>query len=148
MRFAYAVPAIIVLTLLVGSGLFIYIIPRTDLSVRTVYHETPGGGGTGGVINVNVLLKNSGNTDIEDLSIDVKVLNSTGRYMSGQIGRDVAISPGRCAELKINFVGSQYDTYAISIHLRFESRSGTTIANLDHVTREDEMNLVFIDELP
>jgi hypothetical protein len=67
--------------------------------------------------------------------------------MTGRSGQDVSIPPGKNAEIKLSFVGSQYDTYAIMLHIRFDSGGDTTISDLVYHTVEDEMNLVFRDEL-
>jgi hypothetical protein len=147
MRAVYAIPAVIVLVLLIGAGVYLYVIPRSGLSVRTIYHETPGGGGTGGVINVNIVMENTGNQGVDGLSFEIGIKNSTGAYMTGRSGQDLSIPPGKNAEIKLNFVGSQYDTYEIKIHIRFDSGGDTTISDLLHRTVEDEMNLVFEDDL-
>ncbi|MDG6225825.1 MAG: hypothetical protein QCI82_09975 [Candidatus Thermoplasmatota archaeon] len=134
--------AVISLTALVS---YLYIIPRTDMEVRTVYHEMPGGGGTGGVINVNVLLDNRGNRMADSIQCYVEVRDDEDRQMVARSITGISLGPGNIAELSASFIGSQYDDYRISVHLRFDSSGGTRIADLDYTTREDRMNLVFVE---
>ena len=66
-RLTWLVPLAVLILVLLSFGTYQWIIPRTDLEVRTVYHEAPGGGGTGGTVNINVLLTNLGNREIGSL---------------------------------------------------------------------------------
>ncbi len=64
--------------LVVGLSLYTYVIPRTDLTIRTIYHEAPGGGGTSGVMNLNVLLSNTGTLELENFTLTIEVTEGQG----------------------------------------------------------------------
>ena len=147
MRNVYLVPFAVAILVLLAVGGYTFVIPRSALEVRTVYHETPGGGGTGGIINVNVLLTNKGNRQIEGLKCQASVMGPGGRIMDMTSAEGLSISPGNNAELKMVFTGSQYDDYDIEVHLRYDCRGQTHIHDLAHTTSEDEMNLVYVDDL-
>jgi len=146
-RYAFIVPFAIAVAVLILVGAYLFVIPRTGLEVRTVYHETPGGGGTGGTINVNVLFTNKGNREIEDLKVQAQVLGPGSMSMDSSDLDGMSISPNDNAEIKMAFTGSQYDTYMIMIHIRYESRGQTVVEDLKHITAEDEMNLVFVERI-
>jgi len=142
LKFIYLVPFAVLAVILVTAGTVIYVVPRTDLRVRIVYHETPGGGGTGGIMNINVVLDNRGNRDISGLDCGVSVTRD-GRPVSADSVADVSLPPGDIAEVRLVIIGSQYYTYSIISHIRFECRGQTYMADLSCVTVEDEMNQVF-----
>jgi hypothetical protein len=124
-----------------------WIIPRTNLEVRTVYHESPGGGGTGGVINLNVLLTNWGNREISDLDCLVIVRNDQGDEVARNEIESMVLNRGENAEIKLTFIGSQYVGYVIFIDIEFLSSGDRHGREIDHDTIEEQMNLVFVDNI-
>ncbi|RLF68833.1 MAG: hypothetical protein DRN57_02830 [Thermoplasmata archaeon] len=141
------IPVIMVGIVIIAFLFYQWIIPRTNLEVRTVYHESPGGGGTGGVINVNVLLTNWGNREISDLDCRVVVDQVGGGEMARNEAPDLVLGRGENAEIKLSFIGSQFADYKISISLSMICSGSTTERVLVHETEEEQMNLVFVDNL-
>lgn len=147
MRLGMVIPVAIVVIALSAMVSYKFAIPRTDMEVRTVYHEMPGGGGTGGVINVNVLLDNRGNRMVSSVSCFLEVRDLDDGLIVARSISGISLGPGKVAELSSSFIGSQYEDYRISIHVRFESIGGTRIRDMDYFTVEDHMNLVFIERI-
>lgn len=147
-RWKWAIPFAVIAVILMAFSMYQWIVPRTDLEVRTVYHEAPGGGGTGGLVNVNVLLTNKGNRDIEDLECLVRVINAEGSILVFKDVKGVLLQERDNAELKLVLVGSQYKDYRITIDLVFSSARKDYVRDLEYVTQEDAMNLVFVEDLP
>jgi len=146
-RAVWLVPVVVTMVLLVSFGMYQWVIPRTDLEVRTVYHEAPGGGGTGGTIHFNVLLSNLGNREIGSLDCSVLVqLKGGGKVASHETGPE-ALVPGDNMEIKITYIGSQYETYLIKIDVRFDCLGDTHTQTLDYETKEDLMNMVFVENM-
>jgi hypothetical protein len=143
----WLVPVIAIAVVLLLFASYQWIIPRTNLEIRTVYHESPGGGGTGGVININILLINKGNRRIDDLDCMVIVRETGGREVGRNNLESMDLSRGTNAEIKLNVIGSQYRGYRISIDLSFEEFRGRETVTLEHSTTEDQMNLVFVDNI-
>ena len=143
----WMVPVAVLIIVLISFGTYQWIIPRTDLEVRTVYHEAPGGGGTGGTININVLLSNLGNREISSLESTVSVMLKTGGKVSNHETGPDTLASGDNIEVKITYIGSQYDTYLIEIQLRFDCSGDTHTTTLNYETKEDVMNLVFVKNL-
>jgi hypothetical protein len=146
-RKKWLVPILVLGIILVAFLTYQWIIPRTNLEIRTVYHESPGGGGTGGVINVNVLLTNWGNRKASSLECSVIITNITGHEVARNNIDDMSLSRGDNAEIKLSFVGSQYSDYIINIDVSFSSTGGTKSADIEHRTVEDQMNLVFVNNI-
>ena len=61
---------------LVAAGLWMFVIPRTELHIRTVYHE-----GSASVINVNVKLTNLGTVKAERITVRIVVSNATRTFL-------------------------------------------------------------------
>ncbi|MGA1822919.1 MAG: hypothetical protein ACMUIG_10380 [Thermoplasmatota archaeon] len=141
----WVLPAGLVVILVLGFSAYQWIIPRTELEVRTVYHEAPGGGGTGGLINLNVLLTNWGNREIEDLDCTAVIREMDGSEMGRGVVEGESLSRKDNVEIIIQFVGSQYNTYSVDMSVRFECSGSTYFRELNYKTHEDQMNLVFVD---
>ena len=63
---AVIITFIVILIIFISAQLlYLYVIPRASIELKTVYHEATGGGGTGGLINVNSKFINSGNVEVE-----------------------------------------------------------------------------------
>ena len=143
----WVVPLVILLILLISFATYQWIIPRTDLEIRSVYHESPGGGGTGGAINYNVLITNWGNRKVEDLSCSVRIVNSTGGVVASDSVQDISLSRKENVELKLHFIGDQFSRFRMYTHMIFDCGGDTYIEDFDHSTHEDQMNLVFVDNI-
>ncbi|MGA1873789.1 MAG: hypothetical protein ACMUHY_08965 [Thermoplasmatota archaeon] len=146
-RLIWMIPMIVIIVLLLSFGLYQWIIPRTDLEVRTVYHEAPGGGGTGGTININILLSNLGNREIDSLESSVSVQLKEGGNVARHESGPENLPPGDNVEIKITYIGSHYDTYLISVDLRFDCSGDTHTGSMQYETEEDHMNMVFIHNM-
>ncbi len=146
-KMRWLVPLGVVVIVLLGFIIYQWVIPRTNLEIRTVYHESPGGGGTGGVINLNVLLTNWGNREVSDLDCMVIVHDSNGQEVARNILDDMTLSRSENAEMKLTFIGSQYLLYNISIDIDFRSNGNSHDRFIEHETEEEQMNLVFVDNL-
>ncbi|MFO8051095.1 MAG: hypothetical protein R6V01_05280 [Thermoplasmatota archaeon] len=147
-RWKWLLPFAVLVVILFSFSMYQWFIPRTELEVRTVYHETPGGGGTGGVLNVNVLLTNKGNRDVEDLTCIVRVRDMKEEVLSFEEVENVFLSGRENMELKLVMVGSHYERYRITVEVLFSSLGKTYMDDLEYQTREDAMNLVFVENLP
>ena len=146
-RKKWFIPLIVLGILLVGFATYQWIIPRTNLEIRTVYHESPGGGGTGGVINLNVLLTNWGNREVSDLECSVRVMDDNGREVARNNIDGMSLSRGDNAEIKISYIGSQYVDYTINIDVSFSAKGEDYERDIEHTTVEDQMNLVFVNNI-
>ncbi|MEA3559719.1 MAG: hypothetical protein U9R75_10740 [Candidatus Thermoplasmatota archaeon] len=147
-RWKWGLPFVVIAMILFTFSMYQWIIPRTDLEVRTVYHEAPGGGGTGGTININVLLTNQGNRDIDDLECIVWVRSGEGEVLSFKEVKNVFLGSRENTEMKLVIVGSHYSVYKIAVELLFHSVGSDHSRDLDYSTSEDAMNLVFVENLP
>ena len=146
-RRKWLVPLIVLGILFLSFMTYQWIIPRTNLEIRTVYHESPGGGGTGGVINLNVLLTNWGNREVTDMDCSVRVIDDSGREVARNNINDMSLSRGDNAEIKISYIGSQYIDYTIKIEISFSSTGDDFQKDIEHRTVEDQMNLVFVNNI-
>jgi hypothetical protein len=146
-RKKWLVPVIVLSIILFGFVSYQWVIPRTNLEVRTVYHESPGGGGTGGTINLNILITNWGNRQVSSLDCFVFILDNTGKEVARNRIQDMTLSRGENAEIKLPFVGSQYIDYSIIIDLGFESSGNDYSDDIQYETQEDQMNLVFVKNI-
>jgi hypothetical protein len=141
------ITVIIVIALLllfaVSAIAYFYLYPRTDLSIKTVYHERMGGGSTGGGININILFTNSGTTQIKGLTYVLNVLNQTDVHIKSLTDVVTLIEPGDDTEIATSFIGNHFDTYYISLTINFQSDGGTYSADFSYKTTEDAMNIIF-----
>jgi hypothetical protein len=143
----WAVPSAVIVLVIISIISYQFIVPRTSLEVRTVYHESPGGGGTGGIINVNVLLSNRGNRDLTDIACTVLVRDGSGSVLSRDGLEGTSLRSRDNTELRLSFVGNHYSTYTITLTIELVSMGDTLAREIVHTTREDSMNLVFVDRL-
>jgi flagellar basal body-associated protein FliL len=138
---------VIAIIILLANVLYLFVLPRVNLEIITVYNEGVGGGGTGGMININTKLKNIGTVKIDDLTITVTVFNSTDHQMDKLVSPDNQISPSNDREIKINFIGNHYETYYIEVELSFYSNQKNYDDDYSYKTYEDSMNIKFEDEI-
>lgn len=143
----WALPLGVLLVILLSFATYQWIIPRTNLEVRTVYHEAPGGGGTGGTININVLFTNLGNREIKSLECDAVVSVMGGGVVARHSSDPEDLVKGENIEIKITYIGSHYDTYLIDLDVSFECSGDSHSRSMSYRTVEDTMNLVFVENL-
>ena len=138
---------LIVIIIVVANVLYFFVIPRVNLEVITLYNEGIGGGGTGGMININTKLKNSGTVSIEDLEITITIINETN-FQRGELeSSGLTLSPSEDEELKLNFIGNHYLTYYIFIDLVFYANGDEYTKSYSYKTYEDPMNIKFEDDI-
>ena len=137
----------ILLSLLISQILYLYVIPRVTLDVRTVYHEATGGGGTGGLINVNSKIINSGTVEARGVEISVKLLNSNKSVLVNKSYYQNILSPGESHELKLITNGNCYEDYYIIVEIQFETSNSEFIEKYNYKTHEDVMNIGFEDSI-
>ena len=99
----WLVPLLSLLVLLIAFATYEWVIPRTNLEIETVYHEGIVGGGTGGSINVNVILANEGNREIEDLNCRILIREKYGVLITEKVVEGIALGKGENTEVKIHF---------------------------------------------
>lgn len=146
-RKRWLVPVIVILIVFFGFSLYQWVIPRTNLEIRSLYHESPAGGGTGGSINLNVLFTNWGNREITEFSGMIIVRDHKGIEVARNSVDGMVLSRGDNAEVKLSFIGSQYKEYSIHLDVEFSCSGSTHERTIEHVTIEDQMNLVFVDNI-
>jgi len=146
-RWMWVVPLVVLVVILTLFASYQWIIPRTDLEVRTVYHEAPGGGGTGGTININILLTNLGNRDVSSLDCHATIYIKGGGVVTRHSIVDEVLTQGENVEIKLVHIGSQYETYRLDIDVSFDSVGNSHLENLEYETREDLMNMVFVENI-
>ena len=138
---------IIVIIILIANALYIFILPRVDLKIVTLYNEGIGGGGTGGMININTKLKNSGTVSITDIDITITVFNVTNVQRGELESTGNTLSPAEDHEFKLNFIGNHYLTYYIFIDISFYASGEEYTKSYSYKTYEDPMNIKFEDEV-
>jgi hypothetical protein len=146
-RWMWALPFTILAVILLSFATYQWIIPRTNLEIRTVYHEAPGGGGTGGTIHVNVLFTNAGNREISDLESIITVSNAEGGVLARHTLVPTKLEIRKNVEVKLILLGSHYEEYRISISLDFVSSGDSNSNSLTYNTAEDVMTLVFVENI-
>lgn len=142
-----AVVLIIILILITIAALYFFIIPRTCLTVQTVYHERMGGGSTGGGININILFKNDGTTQIGAIEYSLTVINQTNDFMAKSKGNIAPLDRGEIGEITASFIGNHFETYFISLTVSFKSNGEGFSKDFSYMTEEDSMNLMFVDKI-
>ena len=138
---------VIVVIILVANALYMFIIPRVNLEIITLYNEGIGGGGTGGMININTKLKNSGTVSIEDIDITIIVMNETNVQRDELESTGITLSPSEDHELKLNFIGNHYLTYFIFVDVTFYASGDEYTKSYSYKTYEDPMNIKFEDDV-
>ena len=146
-KWMWALPLVVLLIILLSFASYQWLIPRTNLEVRTVYHEAPGGGGTGGTININVLLTNLGNREISSLKCDVIFSIQGGGIVQRHSMGPESLVQNENIEIKVSYIGSHYDTYLIGIDVSFDCSGDSHSKSLNYETKEDAMNLVFVENV-
>ena len=138
---------LIIIIVACAQLLYSYVIPRVTLDLKTTYHEATGGGGTGGLININSKIINSGTVAIDDLIITVSLFNSTKTLLANETYVDSRILPDGNHELKLVANGNCYETFYIRIELQFFAAKTEYYEQYVYTTHEDTMNIGFEDSI-
>jgi len=145
---AVIVSVILIITIFViAQILYIYVIPRVTIDLKTNYHEATGGGGTGGQINVNTLFINSGTIEITNLKIIVAVFNATMALLTKETYENDLVSPGNSHQLKLFTSGNCFETFYIDLEVEFETSNNEYYEKFNYKTHEDAMNIGFEDNI-
>ncbi len=141
------VTLIVVLLLGMVSVSYNFIIPRTEVEMRTVYHERPGGGGTGGGINVNFFIDNQGTAEINQVKVTLKVFNETMQLMASTNRTYSSVAMKGYREVALAFIGNHYEDYTIQVSCSFRSFGEAYARTYEYRTVEEQMNLHYIEEV-
>ena len=138
--------SVLLLMLLVPLSYY-YVIPRSEVTITTVYHEISGSG-TVGVIMVATRVENTGTLRASDIRMEVVVVNGTysdmGHY---NMSRDL-MRPRTRAEDSMSFTGSHYSDYHITIRISFtagQQRVDQVITHSVIESERPEMNIIWRD---
>jgi hypothetical protein len=145
-----AVIILIVVLLIVfisAQILYWYVLPRITIDLKTVYHEATGGGGTGGLINVNSKFVNSGTVEVDNFKISITILNSTQIVLVNNTFDQDIVSPGDSHELKLTTNGNCFETFYIILEIQFDMGKNEYSKKYLYETHEDAMNIGFKDSI-
>jgi hypothetical protein len=127
-RLATILFVIIVVVIIIVGLSYQFIIPRIEVSTITQYRES-----SGLSINVDTKIENKGTLEIEHLSLNVTVLNSTNGVVARGDHYVSSIAPHWSKSLdNIQFFGDQYEGYKVVIELSFESSGKSYSENYSH----------------
>ena len=137
------------LVILAGAGLYYYIIPRVEVELITVYHEGAGGASSGGFINVNTKVQNTGTKTLEDVNVTLKITKYNSEKTEAKtevtyynIGR------GENREPKLDFMGDHYEPYTITLKIQFTASGNNYEKEFTYeVEKDSAMNLIFEDSI-
>lgn len=146
-KFVIILVILIIIIIIFAQLLYTYVIPRVTIDLKTVYHEATGGAGTGGLVNVNTKLINSGTVEVTDLIIIVSVFDSTKTLLTNETYNQQTVSPGTDYELKLVTNGNCYEAFYIEIAIRFETTNNEYNEKFTYKTYEDAMNIGFEDNI-
>jgi hypothetical protein len=138
---------IILIILISAQLLYWYVIPRLTIDFKTTYHEATGGGGTGGIINVNTKFINSGTVEVEDLTLKITLLNTTQTILIDKTYEQGIVSPGDQYELKVVTNGNTFETFYIIVEAKFSTGNNDYNKKYLYETHEDAMNIGFEDSV-
>ena len=137
----------IILIIILAQVLYYYVIPRVTIDARTVYHEATGGGGTGGLINVNSKIENSGTVEARDFQVSVSVYNSTRKLLTNSTYTKSILSPGQSHEVKLSAQGNCYEDFYIIVEIQIQTSGDDYYEKYNYKTYEDAMNIGFEDSI-
>jgi hypothetical protein len=137
----------IIMVILISQLLYSYVIPRVTLDLKTVYHEATGGGGTGGLVNVNSKIINSGTVEAKDLKIFIQVLDFNEEILINETFTEDTFSPGQAHEVKLVTNGNCYTDFFIILEVQFYTSGNEYYEKFRYKTHEDAMNIGFEDSI-
>ncbi|UCF08319.1 MAG: hypothetical protein JSW28_01110 [Thermoplasmata archaeon] len=126
------ISVVIMVALLITAMAYLYLIPRTDLKVITVYRES-----TGLSILVDSKVENDGTLNIQHLTLNITVLNASGGIVAqgGYYLPDLDSHSSHGFD-NIHFLGDQYEPYTVNIKVHFESAGQDYTETYDHSVKE------------
>lgn len=139
-RIALAIALVIILI----PVLYIFVIPRTEVSVRVFYNES-----VLNRINIDPQITNTGTNEATDVTLTIAVVNSTDREM----GRKVYSIPGIARVFGVarldafDFRGDQFERYTIVIDIELSAGGTTLTRHWSHSTEEPWLNLDWTDKV-
>jgi hypothetical protein len=144
-KITVVVVILIVGLLIVAALLYFVIIPRTSLSIQTVYHERLGGGSTGGGININIRFTNDGTNKIMGIDMTLSVINQSDVQVIRFVDSVGQLERGESQEVRTEFIGNHLETYYMTLSVTFKSEGESFSKDFSYKTEEDIMNLDFRD---
>lgn len=131
-RPAVIISVIIIVALLLVSLSYFFLIPRIELSVVTVYRE-----GSGLSILVDSKVKNEGTLNIQHLTLNITVTNTSGGVVAsgGYYIPDLEARSSQSFD-NIHFLGDQYEPYRINVKVHFEAAGSDYTENYNHPVDE------------
>ena len=138
---------VILLILIFGQLLYYFVLPRVSIDLKTVYHEAMGGGGTGGLININSKFINSGTVDVENLKITVTILDSTNKLLTNETHEQGIVNPNDNHEVKLKTNGNTFEKFYIIVEIEFNTEKNEYSKKYLYETHEDAMNIGFEDNI-
>ena len=138
---------LILLILVIAQVSYLYVIPRVTIDLKTVYHEATGGGGSGGLVNLNSKFINSGTVDVNDFKMKVAIFDSNKVLLKNETFEQSLVSPGDSHEIKLITNGNCYETFYIELEIEFNTDNNEYYEKYNYKTHEDAMNIGFEDTI-
>jgi len=134
------ISVVLVAVILATSAYILY--PRRSLQVYLLYHEAIGGGGVGGIIDVNLMVKNTGNRKAGYVEGYLSVVGEGGEEVLRLNISFWDLAPGDVDEAQGYFVGDQFRSYRIEVSLTYSigEKEGSVMKVLQ--ISEDYMNVI------
>jgi hypothetical protein len=148
-RAVYIGLVVIALIILASMGLYSYVLPRVDVELVTVYHESTGGVASSGSINLNTQIRNEGTKKVEDLNVSIIISDpDTGEVQEQLSDSFNSISRGDKKEPRMEFFGDHYEPYKVTIMVSFQSSGKAYIREyIYNIEKDDAMNLIFEERI-
>lgn len=139
----------LIILLVVIPLLYYYVIPRFEIRVTTMYHEEIVFGGVGH-IKVAVNIENTGTIVLDEVTVDINVVNDTRALRGHKIENFKSVHAGESVALSVDFSGSHYKDYYITIYLNVSYGSETKRTLITHSvidSKNNAMNIEWTDYL-
>lgn len=139
-RIALAVVLVIILVPL----LYLFVIPRTDVSVRVFYNES-----VLNQINIDAQITNTGTNEATGVTLTVAVVNSTDAEMAKREYSVPSIAQvfGVAKLDSLSFRGNQFEKYTITIDIELSAGGTTHRRHWSHDTEEPWLNQDWTDRV-
>ncbi|HID71536.1 MAG TPA: hypothetical protein EYP29_02175 [Thermoplasmata archaeon] len=96
---------------------YIFVIPRVELRVTTVYHQSFSG------TSVQTKIENKGTYDIEYMKVNLTALRKEdGKVVASKLELVKLLEPKRAFKIGFTFEGGQMKTYLLILEIDFESK--------------------------
>lgn len=135
------VAVVLVLLIATTASIYYFIVPRVELNLKTSYYQ-----GSLNSIYVNTKISNVGTIDLRDVSVNISVYHlKSNNEVASKIENVSILKHWSEREIKINFIGNQYDNYMITISVYFRSNTKIFSKTFSHTTNEEYMSQSFED---